>query len=73
MVAINHAHSDVKFMQPMRAGQNRYRLVCGHYLDCACLHVIGSGAYCLACGTVRQVTTSAIYDTGHTITESQSI
>lgn len=50
----------VQISQAQRPGQNRYRLNCTHYVDCGCVHSVGSHVYCVACGEARRVTNSAI-------------
>lgn len=40
--------------------QNRYRISCGHFVDCGCRHVIGALVWCPKCSKRGYVTRSAI-------------
>lgn len=51
--------------QPFRKEQNRYRLECGNWIDCGCIHRIGSQAYCIRHGKMETVTWSAIIGDTH--------
>ncbi len=53
-------HTEVGLDQPFYKGQNRYRLECGHSLDCACIHEIHTMVYCPACGIHKLCVQSAI-------------
>jgi len=53
-------HLAVATLQPYRMGLNRYRLDCGHYVDCGCVHDIKSIVDCINCGKPQHVTDSAI-------------
>lgn len=60
VIVTSHEHSAVTFPEELRPGKNRYRLECGQYIGCQCIHKVGSMAYCLIHGKNEQVVRSAI-------------